>query len=539
MPHCPHNFPSLRKASDGPHRRPILVIGAGLSVGLAPLPERLFADMRDEAEAALGCETGDLATDLYRWADEIIAQLINRGDPNPKLSLARALKITSDYRWGAIAPTERSKPRHRIIARFAREGLIEEIWSLNWDCWQENALENVGLKRGQEDTNLPWKTRFDTFITADDCHNIAAGGTFVVVKPHGCVTALMRAEASERKGNFLEARGLANRFLITKTELEEMRPVPEQPVEQFIFSRLCTKLASHPLIIVGWSVSEGYFIEYVRTKIAHLLAAQNDMANDELSVITLSFNEQGHVPLASFYEMTAATAHIKVEEEPGFTTDSLFLWLQALYGVERLRRYSVGAAVQLDVILARLAQPADRPDPVMTFIDDFLPVWVRLCWRCESVACYPNGVQIPADAIHLESRDEHIPWDIANILRPDLAAAGRLLGTLDASNPRRWDYTMFPGGLYDLQNQSLVIPLPAWDAHNLNDLRGLKVLIDSVRERGAGFVDRLGVLPLGATDDEQPSAAVIDRLKKAVAGQFPIARFAQSANIESAELREL
>lgn len=408
MPQLPHNFPSLRKAGPDPHRRPVLVIGAGLSAGLSPLPASVLAEMRHEAEAALGCRTDAAPTDLYRWADDIIRQLVARGDQNPKLSLARALKIPSNPRWGATAAVKRSLPRHRIIARFAREGLFEEIWSLNWDCWQENALENVGLKRAEEDASLPWKTRFDTFITPDDCHNIAVDETFVVVKPHGCVTALMKAEVLVRQGEFAEAKTLADRFLITSTELQAIRPPDGEPAEQFIFSRLCGELPLRPLIVAGWSVSEPYLIEYVRTKIAPLLAA-NEMAADELSIISLEFNNAGHAELASFYRKNAANAHIAVELEPGFTTDGLFLWLQALYGVSCLRANVQGASPELQAIRNRLEQPTNPADFVLGFVDDFLPVWVRLCWRCESVECHKQGVQVPADAIRLESRDEHIP----------------------------------------------------------------------------------------------------------------------------------
>lgn len=538
MPQLPHNFPSLRNVGAGPHRPPIIVIGAGLSADLAPLPALLLAEMRHHAEVSVGCITDAAATDLYRWADDIIRQLIARGDQNPKLTLARALKIQADARWGATAAVSRSQPRHRVIARFAREGLLHELWSLNWDCWQENALENVGLKRGEADTSLPWRTRFDTFITPEDCHDMGVAGTFAVVKPHGCVTALIRADVAVRQGRFADAKTLADRFLITSTELQAIRPIAGQPAEQFIFSRLCNELAARPLIVAGWSVSERYLIEYVRANIAPLVAV-NAMATDEISVISLSFNDQGHAELASFYGKTAASAHIAVEIEPGFTTDRLFLWLQALYGVTCLQTNADPALPQLQEIVNRLAQPTNVADFAIEFIDEFLPVWVRLCWRCESVECYKDGVQVPADAIRLESRDEHIPWNLPRIRRPDLAAAARLLDALEASNPAGWNYRMFPGGFYDSEDQLLVIPLPAWNMRNLNDLRGLKVLIDSVRERGIGFIDKVAILPLAVTGQEPVGQQTIDTCKRLLAQQFPIARFAQSGNIECTQLIDL
>jgi hypothetical protein len=249
MPVLPHNFPSLRDETGEPHRPPILVIRAGFSYGLSPLPPKLLAEMRPYAEAKLHFTPTPAATDLYRWADEVMVELDRRADVNPKLTLAQALRIPSDPRWGAYTRTSRSLPRHRVVARFAREELWKEIWSFNWDCWQENALEAVGIKRGQSDVRLPWPTAFSTFVTAADCHGIAAAGTIVVVKPHGCVTALLDAEQATRKGNQLRARALTSRFLITQTELNSMHPDPGAPAQQFIFARLCNELSQRRLVI--------------------------------------------------------------------------------------------------------------------------------------------------------------------------------------------------------------------------------------------------------------------------------------------------
>lgn len=44
---------------------------------------------------------------------------------------------------------------------------------------------------------------------------------------------------------------------------------------------------------------------------------------------------------------------------------------------------------------------------------------------------------------------------------------------------------MFPGGLYNSEEQRLVIPLPAWNTSSLNDLRGLAIRTRSTRLRGS------------------------------------------------------
>ncbi len=150
MPALPHNFPTLRHENAGDQRTSLLTIGAGMSRDTVPMHGQLFADKRLTAENSLHCTTTPAADDLYKWADEIVTQRRAQGDRNPKLSLAKSIGLIDDLCWRGSVSTVRNTPRHRVIARFARESLWEQIWSLNWDCVQESALENVGITQGIE-----------------------------------------------------------------------------------------------------------------------------------------------------------------------------------------------------------------------------------------------------------------------------------------------------------------------------------------------------------------------------------------------------
>src|SRR5689334_11396806 len=123
MPDLPHSFPTLRQQPDsaGITRRCIAVIGAGASVGLVPMPGDLFA-ARSTVEAKLDCTTSGAAINLYEWAGEMIQLLQARaiGVP-PKLLLAEALGVTTDPRWRGANTDGPTEPRHRVVARFARE----------------------------------------------------------------------------------------------------------------------------------------------------------------------------------------------------------------------------------------------------------------------------------------------------------------------------------------------------------------------------------------------------------------------------------
>jgi len=144
----PHNFPSLRNG----HRKPVLICGSGMSSGLVPSVKDVTKGC-PQAEKKLGCSVpkneGDLDKDkyLYDWAEQIYQQLLNRRETLPKLKIAAALGILDNPAWqGKIdTPLRENWPRHRVVARFAREKRWHAIWSLNWDCLLEVGLESVGF----------------------------------------------------------------------------------------------------------------------------------------------------------------------------------------------------------------------------------------------------------------------------------------------------------------------------------------------------------------------------------------------------------
>lgn len=149
-PNVPHTFEQLRVGV----RRPFLMAGAGLSWGLVPGPDALLAARRATAEAELGCSTtvdSASAGALYKWAEEILAQLTARAEPAPKLKLAEALGLLSEAYWIAEVglPLRGTTPRHRVLVRLARENRCVSIWSFNWDSHIENALERVGFDRDE------------------------------------------------------------------------------------------------------------------------------------------------------------------------------------------------------------------------------------------------------------------------------------------------------------------------------------------------------------------------------------------------------
>jgi hypothetical protein len=355
--------------------------------------------------------------------------------------------------------------------------------------------------------------------------------------------ALVDAQQAKAIGNVGHAINLSERFLITSTELNSLEPsVAEAPEQQFIFASLLKALCCQPFVVVGWSASEKYLIDRIDSGVRPVLQnpdRQPPLANDELSVIDRVFNPAGHTRLASFYNKNAATTHIDVGQI-GFSTDDLFLWLQALYAIGFLK---LRATALDESVLKELAEKIEQPPTdrifVISWVDDFLPVWVRLCWRCGLVAWEnENAQRVEIDDLALESRDEHIPWRLSGSSRPELTAASRLLAALYRSTHGEiWDYSKFPGGLY--RDLRLVIPIPVWASDPPNDLRGLKPLIDAIKQSGAGYIENLSLVFISAN----PTDVISDDLKRIwkqlVATCLSMARFANADDIEDIQLEDL
>ncbi len=538
-PSAPHTFPALRNSGGAAHRRSLLMMGAGTSYGMVSLPPALLAGKGASASVVIGCDPPAAAESLYAWAERAHNHLIGAGNSNPKLTLGMALDLTRERMWRGFGATERSTPRHRVIARFGREGLWEQIWSFNWDCVQESAFDNVGMLRDHVDTRIPWPTGFRTFVTAAECAHAAEENMVHVMKPHGCVGALVEADAASRSGNHPRAISLASRFLITESELASQKSHGDA-TQNFIFASLCDRMSGRPLITVGWSAGEEYLLNYIETRVRPQLNAQT-LGPDELSVIDLAF-QAGHVRLAQCYGKAEAQALIPVQRS-GHTTDQLFLWIQCLYALERLRATAHGrpAVVQaITDIETALAQPPDGRHFAVEWVDDFLSVWVRLCWRCGLIECNGRDYQpLSAEQFDLERRDEHVPWNLSSCPRLDLAAAAALIAAIQANGTgNQWDFAAFPGGLYRVSDGSLVVPLPAWRSGVDNELRGLQPLLNAIQTTGGLPVQRLGILPL-LPDNQTVPPAVVQMLKAGLANRMGMAAFAMASSIDEVGLGDL
>lgn len=521
MPPLPHQFSQLR----GGPRRPFLLTGAGLSWGLVPVPSELLTKEMTSAEHLLGCKSTSINpaanNALYEWAEQMVEALTAAGRPNPKLELAEALGLTTAAKWNAKTglPLRGTTPRHRVIARLARERRWTSMWSFNWDAHIENAFEKVGFDRGDPTVMQPWTVAYRTVIETDDFIYLDQDNTFCILKPHGCVRSLIEAKEYLARGELLRSKQLADRLMITTTDLEEER---DNPTDKRFFVELKSRLTKSPMMVVGWSISEPYLAEVINDAIEGTL---NRNKVEELTIADLCFNKTGHKQAAACYALNEDQVFVQLEaKHDGFGTDALFLWIQAQYALDRISEHSSAAIKPIIDQFANALKPDALNHPLLAFADNFLPAWVRLCWRANLVPC--AGFQ--PHQLRLELQDFHVPWHLIGLVRSDLAAAGYLLSLLiaDASN---WNFELFPGALWEEKTGRLVIPIPAWSAKP--DLRALVPTFTEIKQF-KGFISSVFILPL-KTEPGAPSPTVETMLflKDTVASMMSVPKFATAANI--------
>ncbi len=285
---------------------------------------------------------------------------------------------------------------------------------------------------------------------------------------------------------------------------------------------MVAELQSKPLIVAGWSISEPYLVDVIEKPLASLLS---DPKEEDLSIIDINFNAQGHQKITECYKLKEKDVFFQVTRlGEGFDIDDLFLWLQAKYCLDQLVIASPSAAGELQSISS--SQMPFAYDPLLiSWVDKFLPAWTRLCWRSNLVDC--AGYQI--HKLDLDRRNEHVPWRIPkNLPRPDLVSAARLLPHL-MRNKGGWDCDKFPGGLWDREKSRLVIPVPAWGWPN--ELAGIRPLVAEWSSVWP-YAELVEILPLHHVEGTSSlTGSVVSRLTNTVASFMTVSRFADPSNI--------
>lgn len=534
------------------HKPCVLIVGAGLSSGLAPRPDELILELipkQESIEKTLGIQTNFFLSKqntetLYQWADRCIAEisLQTKDEKQAKLKFVNAIGLTNDERFAAKAnvPTRGVTPRHRVIARLAREGSIDNVWSINWDLWLEASFDSVGMKHiiysAGLGSDLPqaWKMTYETWVPPNPPQ--VDSQTITLFKPHGCISALHRGSTV---------------LLITESELGKQLSAPHNQS----VTRMKKDLTGNALCVMGWSASEPYLQAVFRElNEAQCLSASSLAIIDPFPKIDSSdANKNTHSFLIDAYEKTNKDVLCKVGTENFDTTDDLMLWIQSQRGLNALRaachgNKSVVKILDTHLVAIEFPQPRDCTlSWVSSWFDTFLPVWLRLCFNCKAETFVAAGKPVHPDFLPLRLRDAHIPWGDLDKVRKDLKAAALIYmqianaSGMDAEQ-MRWDFESYPGALWCTQERHLFVPVPIWADEDCISLAVLKPLMESRQWADKGRIRSLSVLPI--TYDEGLVLTTdwtvrLLRWKQELSGLMPHAKFAVDAGIGVVSLNDL
>lgn len=467
--------------------------------------------------------------DPYALAEAILGKLTSDGKSytESRLWLAEGLGMLDDRCWfGEIGlPLSGNTPRHRVLARFAVEKRLRAIISLNWDALLEAALESVGLVEGSSPSR-PWEITTYARVV-DDTHMplLARAHVFPVVKPHGCVRELERARDQLRSG---ETVGPVT-FKLTSTELAALTSGQGHVVD----TNVRNYISECPLIGIGWRASEGY----LRNAIVEIANKVKRPEPDAFTLIDICWNSN-HSDIAAAYQKSEVESFAQVSKDAEPSSDCLLLWLQARYALHcMIGMVSAAERTSLSQILRQIDQP-DCTHPALRWADFWLPTWVRLCWRAgamQGVDPQTNRMIGPSE-IPVTPRDAHIPLRGMALERRDLRAAATLLMSLGKSlDCFRFD--LFPGGLLDMKEHCLYLPLPGWKAPvPSSDLAALMPLTEALS--GLGYVRKLHLLCLN--DRNEPlDQALQNQLEAQVRRLMPLTSFAAEGGLSWVELEEV
>lgn len=523
IPHC---FPSL---TDEPATQAVIISGTGLSAPNAPTVDGLKLGL-DKIAKDLGVA---LDEDFYVLAEAVLNHFVSAGksDAESRLYLAEALGMLDDRRWfGEIGlPLSGNTPRHRVIARFAVEERLRAIISLNWDALLEAALDSVGLADSNGPVR-PWKITAHASVVDDTHLGVSKSHVFAVIKPHGCVRNLDQARRVYRS----TGKCPLVTFKLKKSELDNL-PHGQTLVDK----KVQGYLADYPLIAVGWKATE----RYLRETVINTAKAVPHAEPDAFTLASRSWypktndDDKFHDEIGSAYSKTKLEAFAKVGNPGEPTLDCLFQWLQARYALNKLMASSPANQAKLQLLLQQLDQPV-HGHFILRWVDGWLSTWVRLCWRAgvmQGNNPHTNQKIEPWD-IPVMPRDVHVPWGTMTGERRELQAAVKLLAVL-GSDPSRFDFEKFPGGLWDADTRSLYIPLPGWKGSAESaDLAALKPLVEALR--GLGFVQNIYLVWLDS-EDTPPKQTCRDQLAAQVRRLMPLEKFAREGALTWIDLETL
>ncbi len=173
---------------------------------------------------------------------------------------------------------------HLVIARLAKEGLIEELITTNYDTLLESALWAVGMEKIEDvledkgTTGIPWMEHFKVIGSKNQyIINLPYRSIFRLHKIHGCADALINHFSNNCKSNKCQGNLLNDKcnFIITHKDLLDWR------TDQWAKSMLEDRVRNHFIVFAGFSGGDNVVHNSLRNIFKELRDSLSDNKKSE------------------------------------------------------------------------------------------------------------------------------------------------------------------------------------------------------------------------------------------------------------------
>jgi hypothetical protein len=258
--------------------------------------------------------------------------------------------------------------------------------------------------------------------------------------------------------------------------------------------------------------------------------------------------------LASNFDQDETKTLCRVQRNTPGTTDDLMQWIQALRTLRRFKKVVTGLKHTNAVLLKQIDQQIEvfktpvffgSPfDWALRWFDTFVPVWSRICFSLKALVFKDDG-DVPASALPMMRRDEHIPLNDGTTDRWDILSAANLYSVLLSINPAmqsELDFETFPGAFWHESTRSLLIPIPMWGHVFDISLAAIKPLVESRHWNGMSRVRGICLLRVKGGPLAAAHLHEADRLpvwKQGICSLMKLRAFARADGIEDWDALDL
>jgi hypothetical protein len=214
---------------------PVLGAGASYDCGMR-LATHIGQDLYNDylADASFEPHVAGLSPNLGEVADAIFA---GAGQP----AVVRAVGLHDPALWPGTDDVGEHFCAYRVLARLAREDLMEEAITFNFDCGHEAGLKAEGFLRGpRTELGKEWLDHATVIADAATHAQLPRSGAFTLFKAHGCAERYRELAESDEAA-------AASTIIICGLQLTTWRN------DLWIRNAFRDRARNHVLLLIGFS----------------------------------------------------------------------------------------------------------------------------------------------------------------------------------------------------------------------------------------------------------------------------------------------